>query len=153
MSALSLKMMSPGYFDFSKEHILDAVDNSLRRLHTDYLHALLLHRPDTLMEPEEVAEAFDRLDAYSQEFFKTFLSDPKNMENLKSEFFIPLMVDKLINGRCGHGSEQGFHDRSRQHHERTAVALARRNDPHGSQSGRKKAFAGSANILRRLFRK
>lgn len=34
--------------------------------------------------------------AYSQEFFKTFLSDPKNMENLKSEFFIPLMVDKLI---------------------------------------------------------
>ena len=35
--------------------------------------------------------------AYSREFFKTFLSDPKNMENLKSEFFIPLMVDKLIN--------------------------------------------------------
>ena len=35
--------------------------------------------------------------AYSEEFFKTFLSDPKNMENLKSEFFIPLMVDKLIN--------------------------------------------------------
>ena len=34
---------------------------------------------------------------YSEEFFKTFLSDPKNMENLKSEFFIPLMVDKLIN--------------------------------------------------------
>ena len=34
---------------------------------------------------------------YSQEFFKSFLSDPKNMENLKSEFFIPLMVDKLIN--------------------------------------------------------
>lgn len=34
-----------GYFDFSKEHILDAVDNSLRRLHTDYLDALLLHRP------------------------------------------------------------------------------------------------------------
>ena len=34
---------------------------------------------------------------YSKEFFKTFLADPKNMENLKSEFFIPLMVDKLIN--------------------------------------------------------
>ena len=34
--------------------------------------------------------------AYSKEFFKTFLSDPKNMENLKSEFFIPLMVDELI---------------------------------------------------------
>jgi len=37
------------------------------------------------------------LTVYSEEFFKTFLSDPKNMENLKSEFFIPLMVDKLIN--------------------------------------------------------
>ena len=35
---------------------------------------------------------------YSEDFFKTFLSDPKNMENLKSEFFIPLMVDTLING-------------------------------------------------------
>ena len=35
--------------------------------------------------------------AYSEEFFKGFLSDPKNMANLKSEFFIPLMVDKLIN--------------------------------------------------------
>lgn len=35
--------------------------------------------------------------AHSEEYFKTFLSDPKNMENLKSEFFIPLMVDKLIN--------------------------------------------------------
>ena len=35
--------------------------------------------------------------AHSEEFFKTFLSDPKNIENLKSEFFIPLMVDKLIN--------------------------------------------------------
>ena len=34
--------------------------------------------------------------AHSEEYFKTFLSDPKNMENLKSEFFIPLMVDKLI---------------------------------------------------------
>lgn len=47
-----------GMFDFSKEHILDSVDKSLKRLKTDYLDALLLHRPDTLMEPEEVAEAF-----------------------------------------------------------------------------------------------
>ena len=53
----------PGYFDFSKAHILDAVDKSLRRLHTDHLDALLLHRPDTLMVPEEVAEAFDILEA------------------------------------------------------------------------------------------
>ena len=37
--------------------------------------------------------------AYSKEYFKTFLSDPKNMSNLKSEFFIPLMVDKLIHDK------------------------------------------------------
>jgi predicted oxidoreductase len=45
-------------FDFSKEHILEAVDGSLKRLRTDYLDVLLLHRPDALVEPEEVAEAF-----------------------------------------------------------------------------------------------
>lgn len=45
-------------FDFSKEHILKSVDGSLKRLGTDYVDVLLLHRPDALMEPEEVAEAF-----------------------------------------------------------------------------------------------
>lgn len=51
----------PGFFDFSKEHILNSVDGILKRLKTDYLDILLLHRPDTLMEPEEVAEAFEIL--------------------------------------------------------------------------------------------
>ncbi|MGC8971749.1 MAG: aldo/keto reductase [bacterium] len=50
-----------GYYDFSKEHILESVDGSLRRLKTDYIDILLLHRPDTLMEPEEVADAFSIL--------------------------------------------------------------------------------------------
>jgi len=50
-----------GQYDFSKEHILSSVEGILKRLRTDYLDVLLLHRPDTLMEPEEVAEAFDRL--------------------------------------------------------------------------------------------
>jgi len=45
-------------FDFSKEHILKSVDGILKRLKTDYLDVLLLHRPDALVEPEEVAEAF-----------------------------------------------------------------------------------------------
>jgi predicted oxidoreductase len=48
-------------FDFSKEYILASVDGSLRRLKTDYLDVLLLHRPDLLVEPEEVAEAFNIL--------------------------------------------------------------------------------------------
>ena len=47
-----------GYYDFSKEHILKSVDDSLKRLGTDYLDIFLLHRPDALVEPEEVAEAF-----------------------------------------------------------------------------------------------
>lgn len=53
--------ISQGYFDFSKEHILEAVDGSLKRLQTDYIDVLLLHRPDALVEPEEVAEAFSIL--------------------------------------------------------------------------------------------
>ncbi len=53
----------PGRFDFSREHILESVDASLRRLQTDYLDVLLLHRPDPLVEPDEVAEAFGRLKA------------------------------------------------------------------------------------------
>jgi len=50
-------------FDFSKDHILKSVDGILSRLKTDYLDVLLLHRPDALVEPEEVAEAFDKLES------------------------------------------------------------------------------------------
>ena len=52
-----------GFFDFSKEYILDSTDRILQRLKTDYLDILLLHRPDALIEPEEVAEAFATLKA------------------------------------------------------------------------------------------
>lgn len=51
----------PGYYDFSREHILASVENSAKRMNTDHLDILLLHRPDTLFEPDEVYEAFDRL--------------------------------------------------------------------------------------------
>lgn len=50
-----------GFYDFSKEHITKSVDGILERLDTDYIDVLLLHRPDALVEPEEVAEAFDQL--------------------------------------------------------------------------------------------
>lgn len=52
---------APHRFDFSYEHIIQSVEGSLRRLKTDYLDVLLLHRPDPLVEPEEVARAFDEL--------------------------------------------------------------------------------------------
>ena len=50
-----------GYYDFSKEYIMRSVDDILKRLHTDYLDLLILHRPDILMEAEEVAEAMNLL--------------------------------------------------------------------------------------------
>jgi predicted oxidoreductase len=57
-------IMHPGpYFDFSYEHIVESVDESLAALDTDYIDILLLHRPDALVEPEEVARAFDDLAA------------------------------------------------------------------------------------------
>ena len=51
------------YYDFSKDYIISAAENSLQRLNTEYVDVLLLHRPDPLMEPEEVAEAFEKLHA------------------------------------------------------------------------------------------
>ncbi len=51
----------PPRYDFSKEYILQSVEGSLKRLNVDYIDVLLLHRPDTLVEVEEVAEAFERL--------------------------------------------------------------------------------------------
>ena len=66
---------------FSKEHILSAVDGSLKRLGTDYLDVLLLHRPDALMEPEEVAEAFDELEKSGKvRHFGVSNEDPYTME-------------------------------------------------------------------------
>lgn len=50
-----------GFFDFSKEHIINSVNKSLESLKIDYVDTLLLHRPDTLFEPEDVAEAFNKL--------------------------------------------------------------------------------------------
>lgn len=50
-----------GFFDLSADHLVASVDRSLGRLRTDYLDLFLLHRPDALVEPEEVALAFDRL--------------------------------------------------------------------------------------------
>lgn len=55
-------LFQQGEFNWTKENILSSVDDSLRRMKLDYLDALLLHRPDLLYEPEQVAEAFDELE-------------------------------------------------------------------------------------------
>ena len=51
------------YFDYSYEHLIESVEGSLKALQTDHIDILLLHRPDALVEPEEVARAFDELHA------------------------------------------------------------------------------------------
>lgn len=81
-----------GYYDFSKEHILNSVDESLKRLKTDYLDILLLHRPDTLMEPEEVAEAFDKL--YSSGKVKYF--GVSNQNSMQIELLNKYVNHKII---------------------------------------------------------
>lgn len=86
----------PGFFDFSKEHILSSVDKSLARLKTDYLDVLLLHRPDALMEPEEVAEAFSQLKASGKvRAFGVSNQNPYQMELLNKYCDGEITVNQL----------------------------------------------------------
>lgn len=85
-----------GQYDFSKEHILKSVEGSLLRLGVDYVDALLLHRPDTLMEPEEVAEAFDILESSGKvKYFGVSNQNVMQMELLKTAVKQPLMINQL----------------------------------------------------------
>ncbi|WP_037286545.1 aldo/keto reductase [Saccharibacillus sacchari] len=85
-----------GQFDFSKEHILSSVDGILKRLNTEYLDVLLLHRPDALVEPEEVAEAFDQLEASGKvRHFGVSNQKPMQIELLKKYVKQPLVANQL----------------------------------------------------------
>ena len=86
----------PTMFDFSKEHILEAVEGSLKRLKTGYLDVLLLHRPDALVEPEEVAEAFDRLESAGKvRHFGVSNQNPMQMDLLRRWVKQPLVTNQL----------------------------------------------------------
>lgn len=83
-------------YDFSKEHIIKSVEESLVRLKVDYLDALLLHRPDTLVEPEEVAEAFDQLEQQGKvRYFGVSNHNPMQIELLKKNVKQPLVFNQL----------------------------------------------------------
>ncbi|WP_257351639.1 aldo/keto reductase [Pseudalkalibacillus decolorationis] len=85
-----------GFFDFSKEHILESVDNSLKRLKTDYIDILLLHRPDALVEPEEVAEAFTKLKESGKVcHFGISNQNPMQIELLKKYVKQDLIINQL----------------------------------------------------------
>lgn len=83
-------------FDFSKEHILNSVDGILKRLNTEYLDILLLHRPDALMEPEEVADAFRILKENGKvRHFGVSNQTPMQMELLSKYCDEPLLINQL----------------------------------------------------------
>ena len=85
-----------GFYDFSKEHILKSVDGILQRLHTDYLDLLLLHRPDALVEPEEVAAAFDVLfESGKVRNFGVSNHKPMQIELLQKYVRQPLVVNQV----------------------------------------------------------
>lgn len=83
-------------FDLSKEHIMNSVDGILKRLDMEYLDALLLHRPDALVEPEEVAAAFDELESAGKvRYFGVSNMKPMQIELLKKCVKQPLVVNQL----------------------------------------------------------
>ncbi|MGP4068588.1 aldo/keto reductase [Halobacillus sp. B29] len=85
-----------GYFDFSKDHILESVEGSLKRLKTDYVDSLLLHRPDALFEPEEVAEAFAVLkESGKVRYFGVSNQNPMQIELLKKYLKEDLIVNQM----------------------------------------------------------
>lgn len=92
----------PGQYDFSKEHILESVEGSLKRLGTEQVEFLVLHRPDTLVEPEEVAEAFAQLKAQGKvRHFGVSNHNSPQIALLNKYLDEPLVIDQLQFG-LGH---------------------------------------------------
>ncbi len=83
-------------YDFSKQHLLDSVDGILERMEIDYLDSYLLHRPDPLMEPEEIAEAFDSLQASGKvRHFGVSNFNPEQFQLLQSHVDQKLLINQL----------------------------------------------------------
>lgn len=83
-------------YDMSKSYIIPAVEDSLRRLRTDHLDILLLHRPDALMDPAEVAEAFDELhEAGKVRYFGVSNQNASQMRLLEKYLHLPIVADQL----------------------------------------------------------
>ena len=85
-----------GMYDFSREHILSSVDGSLKRLGVEKIDVLLLHRPDLLMDPDEVAAAFDELErAGKVGAFGVSNHSPAQIELLKKSVRQPLIINQM----------------------------------------------------------
>lgn len=107
---VGIRFAPPHRFDFSYEHIIASVEGSLKRLQTDYVDLLLLHRPDPLVEPEEVARAFDELKsagkvrwfgvsnhtAAGMELLRKYLNQPIIVNQVEFNLIHPHMLDENI---------------------------------------------------------
>ena len=85
-----------GFYDSSYEHIVASAENSLRKLNVEYLDALLIHRPDALVEPEEVARAFGDLEkAGKVRYFGVSNHNPMQIEVLKQAVGQKLLFNQM----------------------------------------------------------
>lgn len=110
-SKCGIRMEEFTYFDFSKEHILEAVDGILERLNVDYIDSLLLHRPDALMEPAEITEAFDLLKSQGKVIdFGVSNQNPMMMALIQKDVNQPLVANQLqLSAAFTPSFDAGFH--------------------------------------------
>lgn len=110
-SKCGIRMEEFTYFDFSKEHILEAMDGILERLNVDYIDSLLLHRPDALMEPAEIAEAFDLLKSQGKVIdFGLSNQNPMMMALIQKDVNQPLVANQLqLSAAFTPSFDAGFH--------------------------------------------
>lgn len=123
-----------GFYDFSKDHLLTSVDGILQRLDTDYLDVLLLHRPDALVEPMEVAEVFEELHQSGKvKHFGVSNHSPYQIELLKKYVNQPIVANQLQlsimhTGMIDAGVQVNTKDSHSVDHDRAILDYCRLND-------------------------
>ncbi|MGM0172882.1 aldo/keto reductase [Enterococcus sp. DIV0800] len=121
-------------YDFSKQYLLDSVDGILKRMGIEYLDSYLLHRPDPLMEPEEIAEAFDILQANGKvRHFGVSNFNPEQFQMLQAVVDQKLMINQLQfsimhTGMIDYGMHTNMTDTRSFDHDGGILEFARRND-------------------------
>lgn len=120
-------------YDFSKKHLLASVDGILERMGIDYLDSYLLHRPDPLMEPEEIAEAFDLLQASGKvRHFGVSNFNPEQFQMLQSHVDQKLLINQLQfsimhTGMIDYGMHTNMTDTRSFDHDGGVLEFSRRN--------------------------
>ena len=115
----------PGRYDFSYDHLVSSVETTLKNLNTDYVDVLALHRPDPLMEPEEVARAFDHLHSSGKvRHFGVSNHTVMQIELLRKHINHPLVVNQLeLNLLHSHLISDGIHANMSNVHYASAAGL------------------------------